>query len=160
MYYLEFVDILNEHANEREELRMRELEKARRSAMAAAEGELVCEQGRWSLPGGWCEYNLSPVDSTIKEVKEEAGLDVEVERVIAVQDRDKHNQPPYVYGIVKIFYQCRVLGGAFRRNIETSGSRYFGEEEIPVLSTERCSEEQIRMCFEACRAENWTVRFD
>lgn len=46
MYHLEFVDILNEHANEREELRMRELEKARRSAMAAAEGELVCEQGR------------------------------------------------------------------------------------------------------------------
>ena len=121
---------------------------------------LVCEQGRWSLPGGWCEYNMSPVDSTIKEVKEEAGLDVMVEKVIAVQDRDKHNPPPYVYGIVKIFYQCRALGGDFQKNTETSESRYFGEEEIPVLSVERCSEEQIRMCFEAYRAENWTVQFD
>ena len=22
--------------------------------------------GRWSIPGGWCEYNLSPVDNVIK----------------------------------------------------------------------------------------------
>ena len=28
--------------------------------------------GRWAIPGGWCEYNLSPADNTVKELKEGA----------------------------------------------------------------------------------------
>lgn len=41
---------------------------------------LVCENdGRWSMPGGWCEYDMSPAENTVKEAKEEAGLDVVVE---------------------------------------------------------------------------------
>ena len=121
---------------------------------------LVCEKGRWSVPGGWCDFNLSPVDNTIKETKEEAGLDVTVKRVIAVQDRDKHNSPQYAYGVVKIFYLCEALGGAFEENIETSESRYFGIDELPPLAEEKCNEEQVRMCFEAYRAEDWAVQFD
>lgn len=86
---------------------------------------LVCEKGKWSLPGGWCEFNLSPADNIVKETKEEAGLDVRVEKVIAIQDRDKHNPPPYAYGVVKIFYLCKALGGKFTKNIETSESGFF-----------------------------------
>ena len=121
---------------------------------------LVCEKGKWSLPGGWCEFNLSPADNTLKEVKEEAGLDVAISRVIAVQDRDKHNPPPYAYSVVKIFYLCEMLGGSFTKNIETSESRYFLLEELPPLAEEKCNEEQIRMCFDACQSENWIVQFD
>ena len=62
---------------------------------------LVCENdGKWSMPGGWCEYNMSPAENTIKEAKEEAGVDVVIQKVISVQDRDKHNQPLYAYGAV------------------------------------------------------------
>ena len=46
--------------------------------------------GTWSLPGGWCDVNVSVTENTIKEVKEEAGLDVSVKSVIAIQDREKH----------------------------------------------------------------------
>ncbi|MBR1393338.1 MAG: hypothetical protein IJ561_05835 [Ruminococcus sp.] len=46
MFDLEFVDILNESASEREAVRIREMERQQRSEMAAAEGELVCQQGR------------------------------------------------------------------------------------------------------------------
>ena len=121
---------------------------------------LVCEKGKWSLPGGWCEFNLSPADNTLKEVKEEAGLDVEISKVIAVQDRDKHNPPPYAYSVVKIFYLCEMLGGSFTKNIETSESRFFSLEELPPLAEEKCNEEQIRMCFDACQSEDWIVQFD
>ena len=41
----------------------------------------------WALPGGWCDVNVSVMENTIKEVKEEAGLDVVVKNVIAIQDR-------------------------------------------------------------------------
>lgn len=116
--------------------------------------------GRWAMPGGWCEYNLSPAENAVKEAKEEAGVDVVIQKVIAVQDRDKHNRPPYAYGIVKIFYQCSVTGGAFAPNIETSASGYFPPEELPPLAEEKCTEEQIRMCFDACRDDNWRTQFD
>ena len=116
--------------------------------------------GRWTMPGGWCEVGLSPAESTVKEAKEEAGLDCVVEKVIAVQDRDKHNHPPYIYGIVKIFYLCKATGGEFVPNLETTERRYFAEDELPTLSEEKTTAEQIKLCFEAARATTWETRFD
>ncbi|MBR5985365.1 MAG: NUDIX hydrolase [Clostridia bacterium] len=122
---------------------------------------LVCERnGKWTLPGGWCDYNLSPAENTVKEVKEEAGLDVEIDRVIAVQDRDKHNKPQYAYKVVNIVYLCRALGGSFAQNLETTDSRYFSEDCLPLLDEDKFNAEQIGMCFAAYKATNWAVQFD
>ena len=101
------------------------------------------------------------MENTIKETKEEAGLDVSVKMVIAIQDRDKHNLPPYAYGVIKIFYLCEIIGGGFVENIETSESRFFSIDEFPALAVEKCNEEQIRMCFDAYQqANDWKVLFD
>ena len=116
--------------------------------------------GLWAVPGGWCEYNLSPVDNTIKEAREEAGLNVKVVRLIAVQDRIKHNSPSYLYGVVKIWYLCEALDGEFKANAETIESGYFGLDELPELADAKCSRNQVEMCFEAYRDTNWMARFD
>ncbi len=116
--------------------------------------------GLWSMPGGWCEYNLSPAENTVKEAREEAGVHVAVKRLISVQDRDKHNQPPYAYGVVKIFYLCELLGGGFTPNLETTKSGYFSLEELPPLAEAKCNEEQVHMCFQSYQAENWSAQFD
>lgn len=123
---------------------------------------LVCENnGKWSLPGGWCDVNISVGENTIKEVKEEAGLDVVAESIIAIQDRAKHNLPVYAYGICKVFVLCSVTGGDFQENIETTGFDYFSEDDLPDLATEKNNEEQIRMCFNAYRAgDRWKTLFD
>lgn len=42
------------------------------------------------------------------------------ERVIALQDRNRHNVPPYAYGIVKIFILCSLIDGNFIPNQETT----------------------------------------
>ena len=105
--------------------------------------------GKWSLPGGWVDVNVSVKENTIKEVKEEAGLDVTADKVIAIQDRSKHNLPVYAYGVCKIFVLCTIIGGAFKENIETTGFAYFSENELPELATEKNNEEQVKMCFEA-----------
>ena len=118
------------------------------------------KNGEWTLPGGWCEYNLSPAENTVKEAKEEAGLDVRAERLIAVQDREKHNSSPHAFHIIKIFFLCRAIGGAFAENTETTESGYFSPDSLPLLSQDRSSEEQVKMCFDAYRDENWTARFD
>lgn len=117
--------------------------------------------GTWSLPGGWCDVNVSVTENTIKEVKEEAGFDVTVKSVIAVQDREKHNLPVYAYRICKIFMLCSVTGGNFQANIETTGFDYFAEDKLPELAGEKNNEEQIKMCFDAHRAGgNWRTLFD
>lgn len=38
--------------------------------------------GLWSLPGGWVDVDLSVKENIIKEVKEEAGLDVTLKRLL------------------------------------------------------------------------------
>lgn len=116
--------------------------------------------GEWSLPGGWCDVNVSVGENAAKEAKEEAGLDVVPERIIAIQDRAKHNVPVSAYSVCKIFIQCKVIGGEFKENIETTGFQYFSENELPPLFEAKNNEDQIRMCFAAHRAENWEVLFD
>ncbi len=75
------------------------------------------------------------MDNTVKEVREEAGLSVTCERVIAVQQREKHNEPRYPYTVVKIFYLCKALGGRFEKNLETTEIRYFSRGELPLNLT-------------------------
>ncbi len=117
--------------------------------------------GTWSLPGGWCDVLESVKTNTIKEVKEETGLDVETVKIIAVQDRNKHNKPIYAYGVCKIFVLCNVIGGKFIKNIETTGIEYFALNELPQnLAEEKCNKEQIEMCFKAVKEESWQTQFD
>ena len=118
------------------------------------------KNGTWSLPGGWVDVNVSVKENVVKEVKEEAGLDVTADMVIAVQDREKHNLPVYAYKVCKIFVLCSAIGGEFNSNIETISSNYFGMNELPILATEKNNEEQIKMCFEAYQSENWKTFFD
>ena len=111
--------------------------------------------GTWSMPGGWVDVNVSVGENVVKEAKEEAGLDVTPDLVIAVQEREKHNLPVYAHKVCNVFVLCSVTGGSFEENIETVESRYFSLDELPRLATEKNNEEQIRMCFEAYHSESW-----
>lgn len=117
--------------------------------------------GTWSLPGGWCDVLESVQSNTEKEVREETGLNVKAVKIIAVQDRNKHNKPVYAYGVCKIFVLCEVIGGEFAENIETIETRYFSLEDLPDhLAEEKTSKEQIVMCFQAFSDANWQTQFD
>ena len=116
--------------------------------------------GTWCLPGGWCDVNISAAENVVKEVKEEAGLDVRADLVIAVQDREKHNRPVYANKICKIFFLCTALGGEFVPNSETTETGYFGIDELPNLATAKVTAEQIRICFDAKDAKHWVTMFD
>ncbi len=116
--------------------------------------------GRWSLPGGWVDVDRSVGDNAVKEVREEAGLEARAEFLIAVQDRDRHNKPVYAHKVCKVFVMCTALGGAFRENTETTASGWFALDALPPLSENKNTFEQIKMCFDAHRAEHWVTLFD
>ena len=117
--------------------------------------------GRWALPGGWCDVDRSVAENTVKEALEETGLTVEAERLIAVQDWRRHNACNYIYGIIKIFVLCRAIGGEFAQNIETTETAYFSAEELPEqLAVEKTSREQALMCLDSAAGRLPGVLFD
>lgn len=119
------------------------------------------KNGTWSLPGGWCDVLQSVRTNTAKEVKEETGLDVKAVRLIALQDRNKHNVPVYAYGVCKVFVLCELIGGEFTENVETTEIAFFDVENLPANpANEKTTAQQIRMCFEAYKEENWQPYFD
>ncbi len=115
----------------------------------------------WSLPGGWCDVLESVKSNTEKEIREEAGLEAKAVKLIAVQDRNKHNEPYYAYSVCKVFVLCELIGGEFKENLETTEIKYFGIDELPEnLANEKNNKEQILMCFEAYKNPNWQTQFD
>lgn len=105
--------------------------------------------GKWSLPGGWADIDLSVRENVVKEAWEEAGAKVIPQRIIAILDRRKHTIEPCPYSIYKVFVECEFLEGDFRKNIETMEADFFEFEHLPELSLTRNTLDQIKMCFEA-----------
>lgn len=115
---------------------------------------------RWSLPGGWQDANQSIRSNIIKEVGEETGYKATPLKILALQDRNKHNPPLYAINIYKVFVLCEVDDSPFQPNIETLARAYFDLEELPELAEEKTTKAQLEMCFKAYKNEEWEVYFD
>jgi ADP-ribose pyrophosphatase YjhB (NUDIX family) len=116
--------------------------------------------GNWSLPGGWADVGLTPSEVAIKEVREESGLVVVPERLLAVLDKKRHNHPPDMFHIYKIFILCRETGGELKGGMETSETGFFGPDKFPPLSVPRITTEQISLMYEYKNDPLKTAVFD
>lgn len=116
--------------------------------------------GLWALPGGWLDVGQTIRSNAEKEAWEEAGLRVKAGKLIALQEQNLHNHPRNAHSIVKAFVLCEKLDGGFRPNSETISSGYFAKDELPPLSTQKTTAEQIALCFAARADENWQIVYD
>ncbi len=114
----------------------------------------------WSLLGDWNDYDQTAGENCIKEAKEEAGRLVKPIKIIAVQDRNHHNQPIRKVNITKIFCLCKEIEGNFMPNDETDACNYFSLNNLPHLSLGRNTKEQITMCFDANNDPEWQPKFE
>jgi ADP-ribose pyrophosphatase YjhB (NUDIX family) len=121
----------------------------------------LLDHGRWTLPGGWADVNETPAQAVVREIREEAGFEARVNKVIAVYDRDAQgHQPPMPYHVYKLFFLCSVTGGAARDSHETSGAALFAEDELPELSASRLTVAEVRRCFAHYRQPALPTEFD
>lgn len=97
----------------------------------------------WSLPGGWTEVNLSPAESLVKEVKEETGFDCRVTRLLALWDKQKHDNPKHWPHTYVAFFLYEITGGEKQTSHEISDVGYFSPDKFPPLSTHRVTETQL-----------------
>jgi len=121
----------------------------------------VADGGRWTLPGGWADVNLTPAENVIKEIREESGFEVSVRKLAAVWDRTRQNHPPQAFSCCKFFFICDIVGGAAQIGLETSEVGWFAEAGLPAdLSLGRVLPEQLRRMFAHARDANLPTEFD
>jgi ADP-ribose pyrophosphatase YjhB (NUDIX family) len=106
--------------------------------------------GCWALPGGWADVGVSPSECAVKEVYEESGY----------RNHPRHDYPPLVEHVYKLFFHCELIGGIPTASIETTEIAFFGEQEIPNLSLTRIVPSQIHRIFEHYRDRNMQTDFD
>lgn len=102
---------------------------------------------KWSLPGGFCDVGLSASENVIKEIQEESGFICVAKKLIALLDMNKHPHPKQIFHYYKIFILCEITGGQATCGIETEAIDFFPENNLPPLSLNRNTEEQIKMAF-------------
>ncbi|GAA0373962.1 NUDIX hydrolase [Bacillus horti] len=116
--------------------------------------------GKWCLPGGWSDIGQTPSGSVIKEVREETGYEVEVKRMLALFDRKCHNQLPSAFDIYTFYFECDIIGGEPSESIEIEEIGFFGVDELPPISLDRMTPEQIRLLFTYMNNPSLTPYFD
>ena len=124
---------------------------------------LVKEQfdGKWALPGGYQDVNMSIRENVIKESSEEAGAVVNPIKVVAVLDYNRHHHVNFPLGMVKIFVLCEYINHSFNENTETLGAEFYSLDDLPELSLTRTTKKQLEMCFECYKdPQNWDTIFD
>jgi len=99
--------------------------------------------GLWTLPGGWADLNISPAENAAKEVQEEAGLEVVVEKLIACWDKDKQGHPKQPEHVYKLVFLCRKIGGELTTSHETDAVEFFPIDQLPELCPHRAADHYI-----------------
>jgi ADP-ribose pyrophosphatase YjhB (NUDIX family) len=116
--------------------------------------------GMWTLPGGWADVGDSPADAVVREIREESGFETRATKLLALLDRNRHEHPPHINHIYKVFFQCEITGGSPTTSHEIQGVGFFAEDDIPDLSLTRIVPAQIARVFEHYRHHDLPADFD
>lgn len=119
------------------------------------------EDGRWALPGGYCDVGLSARENIEKEIFEEAGLETRATKLYSIRHKAKGEYDPDLRDFYKIFFLCEIVSNQLpKTGIETSEVAFFSQSDIPVLSTERVIESDIKAAWRHYLTEDSGAYFD
>jgi ADP-ribose pyrophosphatase YjhB (NUDIX family) len=80
--------------------------------------------GKWVFPGGYVDRGEEVKRAAVREAREEAGLDVRIDRLINVYSYE--GRAPVI-----IVYAATVIGGALAIDDESLEVREFSADDIP-----------------------------
>jgi len=80
--------------------------------------------GLWVFPGGYVDRGEAVTAAAIREAREEAGLDVEIERLVDIYSYAHRS-------LIVIVYAARAIGGELCTDEECLEARLFTPGEIP-----------------------------
>ncbi len=102
-----------------------------------AEGRILLvkekEWGTWSIPGGWCDLFESPSEAAKKEVLQESGYDVRIERLLGITNRQSYLKNPQLSEYT-ICFLASITGVVQQHGHETTDVEFFPLDELPEIS--------------------------
>ncbi|NKI42447.1 NUDIX hydrolase [Streptomyces physcomitrii] len=120
-------------------------------AVVREDGRLLAirraDNGNWELPGGVLELTETPEDGVRREVREETGIHIEVDRLTGVYKNTTR-------GIVALVFRCKPSGGTETTSSESSAVEWLTPAEI----TERMSEAYAIRLLDALDSDGPHVR--
>lgn len=84
----------------------------------------------WCMPCGWVEPNEHPVDTAVRETREETGLDVVVRQLVGVFSRAAGTKDT-LHSQIAVVHLCAVVGGELTLSHEGLDLRYWALDEVP-----------------------------
>ncbi|MCL2197737.1 MAG: NUDIX domain-containing protein [Defluviitaleaceae bacterium] len=89
----------------------------------------------WGFPGGALEVGESIEEAAIREVKEETGLDVEMEYLVGVYSKYcfEYSNGDKAQAICYVFKGNIVGGTLFADGVETFDLKFFARDSLPPL---------------------------
>jgi ADP-ribose pyrophosphatase YjhB (NUDIX family) len=117
--------------------------------------------GRWTLPGGFCDVGFSAAENVVKEIAEEACLDVVARQLYAVRHKAKGPFNPDVREFYKFYFICdRTDGRDPVAGPEVSDVGFFSRNHLPELCNDRIVEEDIHRAFSFYQRPEQSTLFD
>jgi len=98
---------------------------------------LLCRRadtGKWSLPAGAIDPGEQPAEAAVREVHEETGVRIAVERLAGVALREVTYPHGDVCQYLTVWFRCTAIGGhAVVNDEESSAVGWYSPEELPDL---------------------------
>jgi len=88
----------------------------------------------WTIPGGQVEIGENLIDALTREIKEESGIDVAVNKLVCISSNIGTYEGYNGYGTVptKVMFgfACSFIGGELSDSEETSESRWISKDSV------------------------------
>ena len=97
----------------------------------------------YAVPGGWCEVFDSLRETVIKEVKQETGLTIKVNRLLAIFQRERYKDYPTMISEQVHYFLAEIVEGDTRPNHEIVQVGFYELDAIPELSRKNSSRELL-----------------
>jgi ADP-ribose pyrophosphatase YjhB (NUDIX family) len=89
----------------------------------------------WGFPGGFLNFGETYKQAAIREVKEETGLDISIDKTLGIYDEEMTTYPNGdISQVIVVFFLAHVIGGKlFKDNVETFDLKWFAPSQAPKL---------------------------